>query len=46
MTPHIAGGSQQVAHKAARIVAAEVARYLNGEPLAHCANPEVFTDRP
>ncbi|MCP3754682.1 2-hydroxyacid dehydrogenase [Streptomyces sp. TBY4] len=42
MTPHIAGGSQQVAHKAARIVAGEVGRYLRGEPLAHCANPEVF----
>ncbi|MFE0172930.1 2-hydroxyacid dehydrogenase [Streptomyces sp. NPDC059002] len=45
MTPHIAGGSQEVAHKAARIVAAEVARFLRGEPLAHCANPQVLTDR-
>ncbi|MEU6819524.1 2-hydroxyacid dehydrogenase [Streptomyces atriruber] len=45
MTPHIAGGSQQVAHKASRIVAAEVARFLTNEPLAHCANPEVFADR-
>lgn len=43
MTPHIAGGSRQVASKAARIVAGEVGRYLDGEPLAHCANPEVFT---
>ncbi|MCX4781967.1 2-hydroxyacid dehydrogenase [Streptomyces sp. NBC_01264] len=43
MTPHIAGGSQEVAHKAARIVAGEVGRYLRGEPLAHCANPEVLT---
>ncbi|MER5889778.1 2-hydroxyacid dehydrogenase [Streptomyces sp. NPDC001941] len=42
MTPHIAGGSQQVAHKAARIVADEVGRYLRGEPLAHCANPEAL----
>ncbi|MFD7027405.1 2-hydroxyacid dehydrogenase [Streptomyces sp. NPDC059917] len=42
MTPHIAGGSRQVAHKAARIVAGEVGRYLRGEALAHCANPEVF----
>ncbi|MFG2582772.1 2-hydroxyacid dehydrogenase [Streptomyces malaysiensis] len=40
LTPHIAGASREVAHKAARIVAAEVARYLRGEPLAHCANPE------
>ncbi|MGW0733060.1 2-hydroxyacid dehydrogenase [Streptomyces sp. NPDC002851] len=38
-TPHIAGGSQQVAHKAARIVAAEVGRYLRGEPLKHQARP-------
>ncbi|ARX88465.1 2-hydroxyacid dehydrogenase [Streptomyces alboflavus] len=45
MTPHIAGASQEVAHKAARIVAAEVGRYLRGEPLAHCANPEVTVDR-
>ncbi|WP_424217160.1 2-hydroxyacid dehydrogenase (plasmid) [Streptomyces sp. BI20] len=42
MTPHIAGASQEVAHKAARIVAAEVDRWLRGEPLAHCANPEVL----
>ncbi|MBW5425716.1 hydroxyacid dehydrogenase [Streptomyces sp. BG9H] len=43
MTPHLAGASQQVAHKAARIVAGEVGRFLRGEPPAHCANPEVFT---
>ncbi|MFI1801706.1 2-hydroxyacid dehydrogenase [Streptomyces sp. NPDC020379] len=42
LTPHIAGGSRQVAHKAAAIVAAEVGRHLRGEPLAHCANPEVL----
>ncbi|WP_030752254.1 2-hydroxyacid dehydrogenase [Streptomyces sp. NRRL S-31] len=41
LTPHIAGASREVAHKAARIVAAEAARFLRGEPLAHCANPEV-----
>ncbi|MFE0106887.1 2-hydroxyacid dehydrogenase [Streptomyces sp. NPDC059009] len=46
MTPHIAGGSQEVAHKAARIVAGEVGRYLRGEPLAHCANPDVFKAAP
>ncbi|MET9451758.1 2-hydroxyacid dehydrogenase [Streptomyces cinerochromogenes] len=39
LTPHIAGASREVAHKAARIVAAEVGRHLRGEPLAHCANP-------
>ncbi|MFF8289471.1 2-hydroxyacid dehydrogenase [Streptomyces sp. NPDC016309] len=42
LTPHIAGASREVAHKAARIVAAEAARFLRGEPLAHCANPEVL----
>ncbi|KNB53201.1 2-hydroxyacid dehydrogenase [Streptomyces caatingaensis] len=43
LTPHIAGASRQVARRAARIVAAETARFLRGEPLAHCANPEVLT---
>ncbi|EPY92727.1 NAD(P)-dependent oxidoreductase, partial [Streptomyces noursei] len=38
LTPHIAGGSQQVAHKAAAIVAGDVGRYLRGEPLHHQAN--------
>lgn len=45
LTPHIAGGSQEVAHKAARIAAAEAGRYLRGEPLVHCANPGVFPAR-
>ncbi|MFI9624737.1 NAD(P)-dependent oxidoreductase [Streptomyces sp. NPDC052042] len=35
MTPHVAGASRAVAEKAARIAAAEVARYVRGEPLAH-----------
>ncbi|MEV6807983.1 2-hydroxyacid dehydrogenase [Streptomyces sp. NPDC051132] len=39
LTPHMAGASREVAHKAARIVAAEAGRFLRGEPLAHCANP-------
>lgn len=38
MTPHLGGASRAVAAKAARIVAAEVARYARGEPLAHCLN--------
>jgi D-3-phosphoglycerate dehydrogenase len=42
MTPHLAGASKQTAANAARIVAAEVGRYLRGEPLAHCANPDVL----
>ncbi|MCH0538884.1 2-hydroxyacid dehydrogenase [Streptomyces sp. MUM 203J] len=45
MTPHLAGASKQTAHQAARICAAETVRYLRGEPLAHCANPEVLTGR-
>ncbi|MBT2505245.1 2-hydroxyacid dehydrogenase [Streptomyces sp. ISL-98] len=36
MTPHLGGASRQVAEKAARIAAAEVARYAAGTPLAHC----------
>jgi D-3-phosphoglycerate dehydrogenase len=39
MTPHLGGASREVAHKAARIVAAEVARFRRGEPLANCINP-------
>lgn len=45
MPPHIAGGSQEVAHKAARIVADEVGRFPRAEPLAHRANPEVRLGR-
>ena len=41
MTPHIAGGTRQAAEKAAVIAAEEVRRFLRGEPLLHCANPEV-----
>ena len=40
MTPHIAGASKQTAEKAARIAAGEVRRFLHGEPLEHCLNPE------
>lgn len=45
MTPHLAGASKETAANAARIVAADVARYLRAMPLLHCANPEVFTAR-
>ncbi|GAA3230804.1 MULTISPECIES: 2-hydroxyacid dehydrogenase [Nonomuraea] len=37
MTPHLAGASKQTAMNAASIVAADVARYVRGEPLAHVA---------
>ena len=40
MTPHIAGASKQTAEKAARIAAGEIRRFLQGEPLEHCINPE------
>jgi D-3-phosphoglycerate dehydrogenase / 2-oxoglutarate reductase len=40
MTPHVAGASRQVAHNAARIVAEEVARFVDGAPLLHCQNPD------
>jgi D-3-phosphoglycerate dehydrogenase / 2-oxoglutarate reductase len=42
VTPHIAGASRETAEKAARIVAADVGRFLRDEPLAHCANPAVL----
>jgi D-3-phosphoglycerate dehydrogenase / 2-oxoglutarate reductase len=45
ITPHVAGASRQTADKAARIVAGDVGRFLRGEPLAHCANPEVLNRR-
>jgi len=40
--PHIAGCSREVAWRAARICADEVARFVEGLPPAHCANPEVL----
>ena len=45
MTPHLAGASRQTAQKAASIVAADVRRHLAGDPLEHCANPEVLAVR-
>jgi len=42
-TPHLAGATRQTAQRAARIVAAEVGRFVRGEPLAHVANPDVLT---
>ncbi|HWR13554.1 MAG TPA: 2-hydroxyacid dehydrogenase [Terriglobales bacterium] len=40
MTPHIAGGTQQAAEKAAHIAGEEIRRYMSGAPLSFCANPE------
>ncbi len=42
LSPHIAGGTQGAANTAARIAGEEVARYLKGEPILYCANPEVL----
>jgi D-3-phosphoglycerate dehydrogenase len=41
MTPHIAGGTRQAAIKATRIASEELGRYLKGERLRYCANPEL-----
>jgi D-3-phosphoglycerate dehydrogenase / 2-oxoglutarate reductase len=46
MTPHIAGASKETAEKAARIAAGEVRRFLSGEPLEHCVNPEAAAVKP
>lgn len=42
MTPHLAGASKPTAHKAADIGASEVGRFLRGEALQHCANPNAL----
>ncbi|WP_447138824.1 2-hydroxyacid dehydrogenase [Micromonospora sp. LZ34] len=42
MTPHLAGASKQTAANAAHIAAGEVGRYLRGEPLHFCANPQAL----
>lgn len=42
MTPHLAGASKVTAENAAAIVAADAGRYLRGEPLAHCSNPDAI----
>lgn len=41
LTPHLAGASMQTARRAAGIIAGEVRRFLDGEPLQHLANPNV-----
>ena len=42
MTPHLAGATQQTAHRAASIVSADIARFLAGEKPLHVANPLVW----
>ncbi len=40
LTPHIAGASRNVIQNAARILTADILRFLKKEPLQHCLNPE------
>lgn len=42
MTPHLAGASQEAARIAARIGAADIARFARGETPIHLANPDVL----
>lgn len=42
LSPHLAGASRETAERAAVIAAAEVGRYLRGEPLRFVANPEAL----
>ncbi len=42
LSPHLAGASRETAERAATIAAAEVGRYLRGEPLLHVANPDAI----
>ncbi|GAB3301176.1 2-hydroxyacid dehydrogenase [Parasphingorhabdus pacifica] len=41
-TPHLAGATRQTAHRAADIVAGEVARFLDGQRPRFVANPDVL----
>ncbi|GAB3556701.1 2-hydroxyacid dehydrogenase [Spelaeicoccus albus] len=41
-TPHLAGATRQTAHRAADIVAGEIAAYLDGERPRFVANPAVY----
>lgn len=43
---HLAGASKDVAERAARRIAAEVGRFVRGEPLEHCVNPSVLAAGP
>jgi D-3-phosphoglycerate dehydrogenase len=42
LSPHLAGASRETAERAAAIAAAEVGRYVRGEPLRHVANPDAI----
>jgi len=42
LTPHIAGASKDVAHRAAEMVAEDIKKVLKGERPKYCINPEVL----
>ena len=42
LSPHLAGASRETAERAASVAAAEVGRYLRGEPLRFVANPDAI----
>lgn len=42
LSPHLAGASQKTAIAGARIIAEEIGRFVQGEPLHHCLNPSVY----
>jgi D-3-phosphoglycerate dehydrogenase len=44
-TPHIAGASQDVLYYAARVLAGEIGRFLRGEALQNCLNPQALMRR-
>jgi D-3-phosphoglycerate dehydrogenase / 2-oxoglutarate reductase len=44
LSPHLAGASRETAERAAAIAAAEVGRYLRGEPLHFVANPGALSE--
>lgn len=41
---HLAGASKDVAHRATHRIAAEVGRFVRGEPPRHCLNPVVLRE--
>ena len=41
-TPHIAGASRETAHRGAEQIAAEIGRFVRGEPLLACVNPDAL----
>ena len=44
-TPHLAGASQQVASESVERVVRDVAAYLDGGRMDHCANPDVLKEQ-